>query len=136
MQRLQELQILPPLREGGWEVWGMQMRVRMVTTALALLALPIGLRADCAHLLGQLKGWTVVGVTAINGEFEGCDFGRKIKLDDGSVLTCAGYSYMYAYHPDAIIFGKRSSFNGHTFISLRLVVEDEVFEMEPEITKD
>jgi hypothetical protein len=120
-------------------VWGMQVKPfshRLATAALSLLLLPIGLRADCADTLRQLKGWTVVDVTAVDGEFEGCDFGRKIKLDGGTVLTCAGYGYLYAYHPDAVVFGKRSSFNGHNFISLRLLVEDEVFETEPEITKD
>jgi hypothetical protein len=109
--------------------------LRIAATLLSLLT-PVGLRADCARILREMKGWTVVSVAAIDGEFGGCDFGRKIKLDDGSVLTCAGYGYLYAYHPDAVVFGKRSAFNGHNFISLRLVVEDEVFEMEPEITKD
>jgi hypothetical protein len=110
--------------------------LRVASIALSLLTFPFGLRADCAHVLEQLKGWTIISVTAVDGEFEGCDHGRKIKLDDGSVLTCAEYSYTYSYHPDAVVFGKRTPFNGHNFISLRLVVEDEIFEMEPEITKD
>jgi hypothetical protein len=110
--------------------------LRLSTAALSLLLSPIGLRAECIDTLRELKGWTIMSVTAVDGEFEGCDFGRKIKLEDGSVLTCAEYNYTYSYQPDAIVFGKRSSFNGHNFISLRLLVEDEIFEMEPEITKD
>lgn len=114
------------------------MRRASLRTIAALLSLltPVGLRADCADVLRQLEGWTILSVTSVDGEFEGCDFGRKIKLEDGSVLTCAEYNYTYSYNPDAVVFGKRISYGGHTFISLRLVVEDEVFEMEPKLAKD
>jgi hypothetical protein len=77
-----------------------------------------------------------LSVTSIDGEFERRDFGRKINLEDGTVLTCAEYNYTYSYSPDAVVFGKRTSFNGRTFISLRLVGDDEVFELEPKAAKD
>jgi hypothetical protein len=109
--------------------------LRILAALLSLLT-PVGLRANCADVLRQLEGWTILSVTSVDGEFEGCDFGRKIKLEDGSVLTCAEYNYTYSYDPDAVVFGKRVSINGHTFMSIRLIVEDEVFEMEPKVARD
>ncbi|MGN1150218.1 MAG: hypothetical protein ACI4SY_05885, partial [Sutterella sp.] len=41
--------------------------------------------------------------------FEGCDWDRKIFLDDRYEVVCQGYGYTYAYHPEAALFDNGSS---------------------------
>ena len=42
--------------------------------------------------------------TYISGEFEGCDFDKVYRLDNGLFFQCSTYSYSYAYHPGVKIF--------------------------------
>jgi hypothetical protein len=92
--------------------------------------------ASCEQILRRLEGWTIVSVTSIQGEFEGCDYGKKIALDDESVFACSEYNYTYSYSPDVIVFAKRMAYQGHSWISFRLVIEDEIFEMQPRPAKE
>ena len=45
-------------------------------------------------------------------------------------LTCAEYNYSYSYMPDAVIFGKSISFQGSEVMSLKVLIDDELYEME------
>ncbi len=36
--------------------------------------------------------------------FEGCDYGRKIFIDDRYEVTCDSYGYYFEHYPDVIIF--------------------------------
>lgn len=42
--------------------------------------------------------------TAVNGDFEGCDFGKRYRFTNGLVFECNTYSYTYSYFPDVKIF--------------------------------
>jgi hypothetical protein len=42
--------------------------------------------------------------TYVSDEFEGCDFDKVYKLDNGLLFQCADYRYEYAYHPKVKIF--------------------------------
>lgn len=98
----------------------------------ALLVLP-GAVGACASDLDEVEGYTVISVTQVDGEFEGCDFDKIIKLMDGSALKCSSYGYQYAYMPDAVVFGKRLTHEGRSFVSIKLLVEDEIYDMSPEL---
>lgn len=76
-----------------------------------------------------LGGWTIAAVTQVRGEFEGCDFDRTIKFDNGWTLTCATYSYSYAYRPDAVIFIKNSTFQNRAYWMVKALIDDEFYEM-------
>jgi len=41
--------------------------------------------------------------TNISGDFEGCDFDKIYKLDNGLVFVCNTYSYSYSYRPEVKI---------------------------------
>lgn len=77
-----------------------------------------------------MEGWTLVAVTTVKEEFEGCDFGKRISFDNGWTLTCSTYSYNYAYRPDAAIFAKNFQHKGRAFWSIKALIEDEFYEME------
>ena len=105
----------------------------MLCAAMVILisATAVPAQADrCARLLRRMEGWTIISVTNVDGEFEGCDHGKRIKMANGAVYTCAEYNYTYAYSPDAIVFGKKLSLLGRTYISIKILVEGELMEMQ------
>ena len=108
---------------------------RLITAGLATLFIATTAAADCSSELMNLEGYTIIAATQVDGEFEGCDFDKTIRFTDGKRLRCSSYSYTYAYMPDAIIFGKRSTFKGKSFLSIKVLIEDEVFDMAPIVLK-
>lgn len=89
-------------------------------TAFALASLVSPAQADISERdLESLKGFTIIGAYTVTGfldekgkrsdDFEGCDFDRRIILDDQYIVTCNEYGYKYAYRPKAIIFGDGST---------------------------
>lgn len=79
----------------------------------------------------ELEGWTIAAVTSVRDEFEGCDFDKRIRFDNGWTLTCGGYSYSYSYHPDAVIFTKAFPFKGKNYWMLKVLIDDEFYDMQP-----
>jgi hypothetical protein len=86
--------------------------------AIALALSLFGLTASATNL-GRYVGWTIAADKTIAGyvdekgieksQFDGCNFNWKIIFDDRTVLTCTGYSYHYAYRPEAILLVRNNS---------------------------
>lgn len=112
-------------------------RVGAVLSLLGALLLVSGpAHADrCTRPLSRLQGYTIIAVTQVDGEFQGCDFDRVIRFLDGRALRCSSYSYTYAYMPDAVIFAKQVSYQGKSFATIKVLIEGEVFDMEPVLVK-
>lgn len=116
----------------------MRFSTLIIVCGLCLLARPA--LADLSDELEDLIGYTIIAAKTIDGyidengeksnDFEGCDFDRKIFFDDGSFVTCSGYSYSYSYRPTAILLGKKYSFEGRNFMDLRMVVDDEIYDLQ------
>ena len=49
------------------------------------------------------RGYAVVEETQVDGDFEGCDFGKHIPLMNGLVFVCETYSSSYSYMPEVLI---------------------------------
>jgi hypothetical protein len=79
----------------------------------------------------ELLGYTLVSEKRIDGDFEGCDFDKKIIFMDGTYLTCATYSYTYSYMPTAYIYAKHLEYKGKVFADIKMVVGDRVYDMYP-----
>jgi hypothetical protein len=47
---------------------------------------------------------TLISMNIISDEFEGCDFNKIYRLDNGLLFECATFSYSYAYRPEVKIF--------------------------------
>ncbi len=105
--------------------------IAALTLALFLATVTPALADRCTRLLRKLEGWTIVSVTQVNGEFEGCDFGRVIRFQNGTAFKCAGYGYNYAYSPDAVIFGKSGTFEGRAFVQIKALIDGELYDMQP-----
>lgn len=72
---------------------------------LSLLGLALFGAAGAASDLEDLarQGYAVVLETEVDGEFEGCEHGRRIRFTNGLIFECNEYSYNYAYNPDVLI---------------------------------
>ncbi|MFX0201258.1 MAG: hypothetical protein ACFFCW_34505, partial [Candidatus Hodarchaeota archaeon] len=55
--------------------------------------------------LGDLarQGYAVIIETQVDGEFEGCEFDKRIPLMNGLIFVCSTYSYSYSYMPEVLI---------------------------------
>ncbi len=117
----------------------MNLKPLLLLLAIAFVFVPQAARSDLADELGDLVGYVIVDAKTIvawadddesdEGSFNGCSYGRRIKFDDNTVLTCAGYGYMYAYRPTAVLLAKEISLGGRKLVDIKMVVEDEIFDM-------
>jgi hypothetical protein len=48
-------------------------------------------------------GYAVILETNISGDFDGCDYDKRYKLDNGLIFECSTYHYTYHYHPSFYI---------------------------------
>jgi hypothetical protein len=95
--------------------------------------------ADLADKLSALVGFTIIDSKTIMGwydedgkegrAFNGCKHDRVIIFTDNKALTCAEYGYQYAYRPAAVILGRKISYQDKTFSVIKMVVEDEIYDM-------
>lgn len=83
-----------------------------------------GWTAASAAPLDDLKaqGFVVVKETRIEGDFDGCDYGREVPLAGGGVFTCSNFAYMHASRPKAVLLKSK---DGRQY---KLVVNNAVFE--------
>lgn len=111
-----------------------QSMLRTIALGAALLALSSAASALSAYELSEFKGYTIVYAGKVtgfydrnhrdkadSGNFEGCEYDRKIFLDDRYEVTCRSYGYSYGYRPDAVILS-----NGY---SKKLIVGDDAYDI-------
>lgn len=79
----------------------------------------------------ELVGYTLIDKKTIEDDFEGCDFDKKIVFIDGTYYECATYSYTYSFMPTAYIYAKKLTYKGKQYADIKMVVDDEVYEMYP-----
>lgn len=82
-----------------------------LATAIASIA-PFAF-ADTASDLAEYVGWEIIHAGRVTGfieengkrsdDFEGCEWGRKLIIDNRFTVKCTTYSYSYSYNPQAVI---------------------------------
>lgn len=100
--------------------------MRLIIAASLLMASQSVFAID-ADDFDELEGYTVSAVTKVDGNFEGCEYDRKIKLQNGWVLTCKNYNYHYAYSPTVAVLTQDV---GSGFV-IKAVIDDEIYDMAP-----
>lgn len=87
------------------------MRNAIGRTLIAVLVLAVMAQLAAANIrvskLGRLVGWTVVADTYIRGDFEGPDYEKVVRLDNGWIIEFNDYDYFYEYHPEIVILAKQ-----------------------------
>jgi hypothetical protein len=77
----------------------------------------------------DLVGYTCIACSNVVGEFEGADYDKPVKLDNGMIFTFNEYNYSYSYRPEVAIFFKQVTYQGKTLNSYKLWIEDEVYDV-------
>jgi hypothetical protein len=73
----------------------------IILSALILMVSTPAFADDYEDLIKE--GYGALAVTSVQGEFNGCDFNRKIPLENGMTFVCSSYAYHYAYDPEVLI---------------------------------
>jgi hypothetical protein len=95
------------------------------------LAISMPAHADLADNLKRFVGYSIVHSGTITGyqdqgkkpndSFEGCEYGRKIFIDDVYRVTCKTYTYTYSYRPSVVIIAMENS--------MKMIVGDGVYDI-------
>ncbi|EAN5727961.1 hypothetical protein B5O31_14680 [Salmonella enterica] len=75
----------------------------------------------------NLIGYTVIAVSKIDGNFDGCDYRKPIVLENDMVLRCSSFGIGYAYAPVVVVFSKDMG-KGY---SIKTIIDNKVYDMEP-----
>src|SRR5439155_3151133 len=115
----------------------MKLDVMTSTMCLSLLlgasgsrAVPVLKRAaSCdASGLSQIVGYTALTSTNVAGDFEGADYDKPVKLDNGMIFEFTEHNYTYSYRPDVIVFARAATFQGRSVTMYKLLIEDELYD--------
>ena len=92
-------------------------KILVLGAAAAALLLPSA--PALATDLSSYVGYTIVWAATVAGfqdrgkrpqdSFEGCDYDRRLILDDRYSVYCTGYSYTYSYRPEAAVLSNGTS---------------------------
>ncbi|MGO3447577.1 MAG: hypothetical protein ACTINK_09545 [Kluyvera intermedia] len=98
-----------------------------ILAAVILLSLSAPVLALDADDFSNLEGYTITAVTRVDGDFDGCEYDKKIKLQNGWVLSCQTYRYHYAYAPSVAVLTKDVG-RGYT---IKAIIDDDIYDMHP-----
>ena len=102
------------------------MKLALAVAAMLALSIPLSAQIEVTKL-GEMVGWTVAVDTNIQGEFEGPDFDKVVKLDNGWIIEFEDYDYFYEYHPEIVIF--TTQFKGVTLYRAVIDGGDDVYDI-------
>jgi hypothetical protein len=77
----------------------------------------------------DLVGYTCIDCSNVVGDFEGADFDKPIKLDNGMVFEFQEYNYTYSYRPEVAVFYKQLSYGGRNYNLYKLLIEDDIYDV-------
>jgi len=102
------------------------------TVSLTALALD-------ASDLEQLLGYTMISASNVDGDFEGADFDKVVKLENGMIFQFTEYNYSYAYRPDVAVFAKEVTLRPTNakgaqsvpkrIVIYKLVIDDDIYDV-------
>ena len=108
----------------------------MYTLRIVVLLLVICIPAITSETLdvdslGELIGYTILAASTVSGDFDGADYDKLVKLDNGMTFEFEEYSYSYSYRPAAVVLGKAIDIPGagRRTVIYKLVVDDEIYDV-------
>jgi hypothetical protein len=100
---------------------------RFAILGLCLALVATGLPALDANDFSSLVGYTIVAVTAVDGDFEGAEYGKLVQLQNGMAFRFDEYNYSYAYQPDVVVFAKQVTAGPRSVVLYKLLIDDEMY---------
>ena len=110
-----------------------RFRLAIFIGVVCLVLSPVTSYSDVAYEFSGMVGWKIAAVTQVEGDFEGCDFDKKIDFTNGMTLECSTYSYTYSYAPTAVIFFKVVKHKDQEFYMLKAFIGDDIYDMAPQL---
>jgi len=95
------------------------MKRFLITIIMCLICLPT-FASDLEELCKE--GYGVIINTQVSGEFNGCDYNKIYKLDNGMTFECTEYSYSYNYRPDFYVL------KNVKYGDLKYLIDDEEYQ--------
>jgi hypothetical protein len=102
------------------------MKLAFAVAVMLTLSIPLSAQIEVSKL-GEMVGWTITADTNIQGEFEGPDYDKVVKLDNGWIIEFEDYDYFYEYHPEIVIFA--TQFKGVTLYKAVIDGGDDVYDI-------
>ena len=97
------------------------MKKSLLIAALLSFAAAPALGSDWEDLAKD--GWAVVQSTQVDGDFEGCEYDKRIPLMNGLIFVCQEYGYSYSYMADVYILQNVRGNYGY-----KVVIDDEEYD--------
>lgn len=76
----------------------------------------------------DLVGYTCLDCSNVVGDFEGADFDKLVKLDNGMIFEFNEYNYSYSYRPEVAVFSREISYQKKDMVIYKLIIEDEIYD--------
>jgi hypothetical protein len=90
-----------------WEDQSMWIKAALLGVVVMTFAGPVG--AFEAEDLAEFVGFTIIDASHVDGEFEGADFDKTVRLENGMIFEFLEYNYSYSYRPVAIVLAMHLS---------------------------
>lgn len=79
--------------------------------------------------LCDIVGYTCLTCTNVVGEFEGADYEKIIKLENGMIFEFNEYNNAYAYQPEVAVFYNQFMYGGRELTTYKLWIEEEMYDV-------
>ena len=78
--------------------------------------------------LTEVVGYTAITSMNVVGDFEGADFDKPVKLDNGMIFEFTEYNYNYSYRPEVIVFARAATLQGRSVTLYKLLIDEELYD--------
>ena len=64
----------------------------------------------------------------VAGDFEGADFDKQVRLDNGMNFEFSENNYSYSYRPEVVILSRTAINQGRSVTIYKLLIDDELYD--------
>lgn len=113
------------------KTWGIPPLVAILVAAQPTSASrrPSHERQCAADDLEEIVGYLAVTASNVAGDFEGADFDKTVKLDNGMIFEFQEYKYSYSYRPRVIVFATSVTVATGKVAVYKLLIDDELYDV-------
>lgn len=105
----------------------------LVVIGLLFIA-PAGISSidfEARQIIDDFQGYILLGIKEehIDGEWEGCEYGKSVEFRSGDSVVCESYGYAYAYSPSASIIMGATFYQGAILYKCSLIVNSDSYDV-------
>lgn len=109
-------------------------KARSLVVIGLFLITPAGISSidfEARQLIDDFQGYILLGMQEeyIDGEWEGCEYGKSVEFRSGDSVVCESYGYAYAYSPSASIIMGATFYQGAILYKCSLIVNSNAYDV-------